>query len=700
MILRRLSSFFLFLFLLSALWCDAESVFVRFDRSKKEKTISLRHSLLKKGARLSRTFPKLGWESWEPPPGISDAAFLAMLKKNPEIANACLSTSYRLCDTFPNDPDFSTWQWSLYSTSYPENDMDAPSAWDVTTGTMEIVVVVIDSGIDPSHPDLMPNLWQNPEEIPGNGKDDDNNGYVDDVIGWDFNNNSPVLYDPIGHGTHVAGIIGAKGNNGIGVSGVCWNVKLLILKVFEERESPMEVVLGAFDYLLSLDCKVHVINASWGGRIYSPVLYDAVSECGKQGILFSTAAGNEKMNNAEHPVYPASFNLSNIVSVAAIDLYGNLWSKSDYGPLVSVCAPGAGVFSTLPSPDFYGSASGTSMAAPHVSGAAALLLSVHPDLKPYETRNRIIGCAKEGTKWKAHSLSRGILNLQNLFCEDPPPPCPITDLTVTQTGITTATLEFSLLYDNSPSNPVRIVELRYARFPLDEDSWWRAEPVPTMIEKGAPGEKRYASVSGLLPGGIYYFGARSLDGCGLQSPLSNGAFACTRSAATVLLDNFEEPLPGWDLSGSQWDFATSPGIALSGERFLYHPESQAGYLDTDAAVSPWIDLGEVKEPYLMFSHQYEFYGLEKLTNEGRVEVLSEGSGEWVEIGRFTVFYTPWKRETFYLGNWRGQRIRIRFRFLHIFGISSADGEIGWWIDDMKILESDFTPPKPRSLVIY
>lgn len=698
--MRLRAFFFLFLILGTALWGAAETVLIRIDKSKIDKTSALRSSLKKTGARLVRTFPNLGWESWESPPGVSDTAFVASLQGKPGIENACLSSHYRLCDTFPDDPDFLTRQWPLYSSSYPENDIDAPKAWDVTTGTKEIVVAVIDSGIDVIHPDIIPNLWRNPGEIPDNGIDDDKNGYIDDIMGWDFNNNAPILYDPLGHGALVSGIIGAKGNNGIGVTGVCWNVSLMILKVFEERETSIEVILGAFDYILGLDRKVHVINASWGGRIFSPALYDAISQCEKRGILFMAAAGNEKMNTAEHPVYPACFNLANIVSVGATDLYGNLWSKSDYGPLVSVLAPGASVYNTIPAPDFYGSSSGTSMAAPHVSGAAALLLSVHPELKPYEVRNRIIGCAKQGTRWETYSLSQGILNLPNLFCDDLPAPAAISDLTVTQTGVTTATLEFSLPYDNDAGSPVKIVELKYARFHLDENSWWKAEPVPVIIEKGAPGEKRSVTVQGLLPGGLYFFGARALDECGLQSPISNGAFAYTRNAVVVLGEDFENPVSGWDLSGSHWDIATSPGTALSGKRFLFHPESGSGYLDTDAAVSPWIDLKEIKEPYLAFSHQYEFYGLERLTNEGRVEVLCEGDDMWVEIARFSVFYSPWKRETFYLGNWRGFSIRIRFRFFHVFESSGADEEIGWWIDDVKILESGIPPQRPSSIVLF
>lgn len=700
--MRLRTSFFLFMFLLSALWCTAESVLVRFDRLKTDKTFTLRHSLLKTGARISRTFPNLGWESWEPPPGISNSAFLASLKDIPGIENACLSSHYRLCDTFPDDPDFLTWQWPLYSPTYPENDIDAPQAWDITTGTTEVVVAVIDTGVEITHPDIISNLWHNPGEIPDNGIDDDENGYIDDIIGWDFCNNTPHPFDPLGHGTHVSGIIGAKGNNAIGITGVCWNVSLMPLKVFEEREATVEVILGAIDYILGLDCKVNIINASWGGEYFSPPLYDAIFECRKRGILFVNSAGNEKLNTTEHPKYPACFNLANIISVGSTDLYGNLMSNSNYGPFVSICAPGTNIYSTLTIPSYYGKYSGTSMAAPHVSGAAALLLSVHPDLKPYEIRNRIIGCAKQEEKWKTNCLSQGIVNLPNLFSDDPPAPASINDLTVIDTGITTVTLEFSLPYDNDSGSWVKIVEIRYARFPLSDESWWRAEPVPVIIEKGSPGEKRSVLVEGLFPGALYFFGARSLDECGLQSPTSNSAFAYTRKAEVVFVEDFEKSITGWDLSGSYWDIATSPGIALSGDHFLFHPELPSGYekIEMDAAVSPWIDLEEIKEPYLAFACHYEFFTFINTSNKGIIDIISEGSDSWEEIAQFTFFYSPWKRETFYLGNWRGCRIRIRFRFSSQISYSELGDTIGWMIDDIKILDPGILGQNPSSIILF
>jgi len=661
-------------------------VLVRFEQAQDKKRDTIRLSLKNKGASLIRSFPSIGWESWEPPPGLSDTDFLGMLQGRPGILEARVPARISLCDRFPDDPDFIAFQWALYSSAHPESDIDAPQAWDVTTGTKEIVVVVIDSGVDLYHPDLAENLWHNPGEIPDNGIDDDKNGFVDDVFGWDFINETNLPSDVLGHGAHVSGIIGGVGNNGIGISGVCWRISLVSLKVFEESETTEDVILAAFDYILGMKQKAHIVNASWGTHIYPPAMRDAVSELRKRDILFCASAGNDRMNNAEHPSYPACFNLQNVVSVAATDVFGNLWSSSNYGAAVSVAAPGAKIYSTIPAPGFYASYYGTSMAAPHVSGAAALLLSVEPDLSPEEIRCRIIGSASPLDSLENKSLSRGLLNLPGLFCGDDGPPASITDLSVSEVGLTTATLEFTLPHDDLPGDPVKVVEVRCAPFPINLKSWWEAFPVPVFVEPGNPGEKRSVPVSGLSFGISYNFAARSLDECGNLSPLSNVPTTRTLTASLAYREDFEKGAAGWEQVGALWDVASSPGLALSGAGFLIHPEVPAPYPETDAILSPWIDLSECRDPYLQFSHQYEFYGLERLTNEGRVELLAQGETEWRQIGRFKIYYSPWKTETISLGNWRGRRIRLRFKFYHVFTTVEDEDLLGWWIDDVKILE--------------
>jgi subtilisin family serine protease len=286
----------------------------------------------------------------------------------------------------PNDTDYN----QLYglnntgqSAGIPDADIDAPEAWDITTGSAGTIVAVIDEGVDINHPDLNDNLWVNTDEIPGNNRDDDNNGYVDDINGYDFANNDASVYDPDPvtgrgdeHGTHVAGTIAAEGNNGGGVTGVNWDARIMSLKFLGNNGGYTSDAVEAINYAVKNGAKIS--NNSWGGGGYSQSLRDAIARADAQGHLFVAAAGNAGSNNDSVPAYPASYNLPNIVSVAATDKNDGLASFSNYGATtVDLGAPGVGILSTLPG-NKYGIYSGTSMATPHVAGVAALLKSKDP----------------------------------------------------------------------------------------------------------------------------------------------------------------------------------------------------------------------------------------------------------------------------------------------------------------------------------
>ncbi len=279
----------------------------------------------------------------------------------------------------PNDTNFAS-QWGLEnngSAGVADADIDAAQAWNYGTSS-SVVVAVIDSGIDYNHVDLASNIWTNTREVPGNGVDDDRNGYVDDTRGWNFvsNNNNPM--DDNGHGTHVAGTIGAVGNNGIGVTGVAWNVKLMALKFLDSTGSGMlSDAVAAIDYARVNGAKV--INASWGGGGFSSALQSAIQRFQNAGGIFVAAAGNESANNAVTASYPANYALSNVISVAASTGSDTLASFSNFGTNVDIAAPGQSILSTIPG-NRYATYSGTSMATPHVAGALALLWGQSPSL--------------------------------------------------------------------------------------------------------------------------------------------------------------------------------------------------------------------------------------------------------------------------------------------------------------------------------
>ncbi|NOY81957.1 MAG: S8 family serine peptidase, partial [Kiritimatiellaeota bacterium] len=283
----------------------------------------------------------------------------------------------------PNDPMFDR-LWGLNNTGQtggsPDADIDAPEAWESSIGSDQVIVAVIDTGVDYTHPDLAANMWTNPGEIPGNGIDDDGNGYVDDVYGYDFANDDGDPMDDHFHGTHVAGTIGGVGNNGIGVAGVNWRVKIMAVKFLSASGGGTTAgAIAAIDYSVRMGAKIS--NNSWGGFGFSQALYDAIARAKAAGQLFVAAAGNYGMNNDDPfwGFYPASFDLENIVAVAASDQNDRLASFSHYGATsVDLAAPGVNIYSTLPNGQ-YGYLDGTSMASPHVAGAAALVWGERPD---------------------------------------------------------------------------------------------------------------------------------------------------------------------------------------------------------------------------------------------------------------------------------------------------------------------------------
>ena len=317
----------------------------------------------------------------------------------------------------PNDPSLSQ-LWGLHNTGQSggvaDADIDAPEAWNVTTGSRSVVIGVIDSGIDVSHPDLADNIWRNPGEIPGNGIDDDGNGFIDDVSGWDFVSNDNVAQDGDGHGTHVAGTIGALGNDGRGITGVNWQVSLLPLKFLSDTGSgSTAAAIAAINYATALRNRgVNIVatNNSWGGGGFSSALQDAIRRHGEAGILFVAAAGNESSNNDTVAAYPANYALPNVISVAALDRSDQLASFSNYGATkVHIGAPGVAIYSTTPG-NRYASYNGTSMAAPHVAGVAGLLAAANPQATMAEIRAALLDSAVPVAALNGRVTTGGRLN--------------------------------------------------------------------------------------------------------------------------------------------------------------------------------------------------------------------------------------------------------------------------------------------------
>lgn len=314
----------------------------------------------------------------------------------------------------PNDPEY-TRLWGLNNTGQTggsnDADIDAPEAWDVQKGSRQIIVGVIDTGIDYNHEDLQLNIWRNSGEIPNNNVDDDNNGYVDDYFGWDFYNGDKDPFDDNQHGTHVSGTIGAVGNNSRGVVGVNWNVSLMALKFLNQQGSgSTSDAIEAIVY--ASDMGANILNNSWGGGGESQALKDAIIYSKNKGVLFIAAAGNDNKNTDLDPNYPSNYEVDNVISVAASTDSDKLAGFSNYGEkTVDLAAPGEFIYSSIPN-NRYASLSGTSMATPHVAGAAALIWANYfPNDNWENVKFRLFGATDYVFNLQAKNLLDGRLNV-------------------------------------------------------------------------------------------------------------------------------------------------------------------------------------------------------------------------------------------------------------------------------------------------
>ena len=391
-----------------------ETVLSRIDRAKYrsgELLVKFRTGIIqasavklhqKMGASVIRRFRMVtDLEHVKLPASVSVKEAISLYMADPNVEYA--EPNYiKLASRAVNDPLFNL-QWALLNTGQFAGatsgaDIKATEAWDISIGSGDVIIAIIDTGIDNSHPDLSASIWTNPVDGSANGIDEDGNGRTDDIHGWNFVSNNNNITDDNGHGTHVSGIAGASGNNSNGVSGLMWQVKLMPLKILDSTGSgTIADEIEAIQY--ALDKRVRIMNASFGGGDYSQAEFDAINAANRAGALFVTAAGNgldgvTGDNNDTTNSYPANYGLTNIISVAATDQSDRRSRFSNYGlNSVHVGAPGEEILSTYPakmSPSGYQYESGTSMATPYVSGLAGLLFSHYPYFTASQIRGTIL----------------------------------------------------------------------------------------------------------------------------------------------------------------------------------------------------------------------------------------------------------------------------------------------------------------------
>lgn len=365
------------------------------------------------------------------PSDVTDEQGLAMLRQDERVEYAETNDKlFAIGDAnLPND--LHTKLWGLDNQGQGggtvDADIDAPEAWKTAVGKNQSqggpLIAVIDTGIDVNHSDLKANLWTNPGEIAGDGIDNDNNGVVDDVHGYNAIDGSGNPVDDVGHGSHCAGTIGATGNNGEGVVGVQQNANMMAVKFLAKNGGTLADAIKAINYATKMGARV--TSNSWGGGGYNQALKDTLAG---SPALHIFAAGNDKNNNDSKPAYPASYDLPNIVSVAATDRNDKLASFSNYGAkAVDLGAPGAEIYSTTPGNN-YASYSGTSMACPHVTGATGLLLAMEPGLSNDQLKDLLLSTTDPVPALEGKTVTGGRLNVgaavAKLSGGAPPPPPP------------------------------------------------------------------------------------------------------------------------------------------------------------------------------------------------------------------------------------------------------------------------------------
>lgn len=310
-------------------------------------------------------------------------------------------------------------QWGLFNHGQEGGkfgaDISAMRAWATTKGSDQVVVAVLDSGVDYTHPDLAKNIWRRPQIIKAYHDDDlTAEGPIDDVHGFNIAEGTGNPMDDNGHGTHCAGILGAEGGNETGIAGVNWTVKIMPLKFMDaEGAGTTSDAIEAINYVINrkrAGVNVRIISASWGSTVRSRALEDVIRKAGEEGILLVAAAGNSNSDNDRTPHYPASYNLSNVISVAAVNRFDALTSFSNYGAnSVHVAAPGEAIMSTWLNHDFQ-ERKGTSMATPFVAGVAALVLATNPGISIDDLRARLLNSVDAVPALKGKVSTGGRIN--------------------------------------------------------------------------------------------------------------------------------------------------------------------------------------------------------------------------------------------------------------------------------------------------
>ncbi|MEW6279211.1 MAG: S8 family serine peptidase [Candidatus Eremiobacterota bacterium] len=619
------------------------------------------------------------------PAGMTAAEGIALMSRDARVAyaatNDVLHHTGRAEPVLPNDLDPRL--WGLNNTGQDggkaDADIDAPEAWGITTGTRAggPVIAVIDTGVDYNHDDLKNNIWTNAGEVPGDGVDNDGNGVVDDVHGYNAINGSGNPMDDHYHGTHCAGTIAGEGNNGQGVTGVMWQGQIMPVKFLSSSGSG--TLADAVKAILYAGRNgARITSNSWGGGGYNQALYDALKNTPQLHIF---AAGNSSSNNDSRPAYPASYDLPNIVAVAASDRNDAMASFSNYGArTVDLAAPGKDVYSTSPN-NGYRNLSGTSMATPHVSGVAGLIASAYPGATNEQIKARLINSVDKVAAFQGRMVSGGRLNAARALEQDGVAPAAPNDLRASAATASSIELSWTATGDDGWCGQASGYDLRLSDKPIVEGE--AAENQVSFDEAlSVPGPD--ASVTGTIESArvsvplsaeekTYYVAMKVADNVGNRSEMRSVEVRVP-AAKVAFQDDMDGEPANWTPEGT-WGQVEVEG------RGKVWTDSPAGNYDNNvntALTSRAIDLTGLAGSTLVFDSKIDC----ELSYDKAVVEVSEDGQTWAAAAEFTG-QEDWKKQQVDLSAFDGKSVQVRFRFQ---ADSSQVGD-GFYLDNVMIAGS-------------
>ncbi len=587
----------------------------------------------------------------------------------------------------PNDLDSRL--WGLKNTGQDGGtagaDINALAAWQVSTGSAQgPVIAVIDTGIKYDHPDLANNIWTNPGEIAGDGIDNDGNGVIDDVHGYNAITDSGNPMDDQGHGTHCAGTIAAEGNNGQGVVGVNWRAQMMAVKFLDQNGSgKLSDAVKAVNYATRMGARI--TSNSWGGGGANQALKDALEA---SNALHIFAAGNAGGNNDVRPAYPASFELDNIVAVAAVDRTGAKANFSNYGAVsVDLAAPGKDIYSTFINEEGYRSLSGTSMATPHVSGVAGLIATVYPEATNEEIKSRLINGSSPLASMQGQTVSGGLLNAANSLENDQVAPGAPNDLSADAVTTRSIQLRFTATGDDGWCGKASSYKLVWSDRPIVEGEAAEGQvsfDEASVLASGAASatgtvESKTLELAPSTEERTVHVAVRYQDNVGNRSELRSTAITVPASRI-AFEDDMDGTAPNFTGEGS-WALAEAEG---RGRVWSDSPEGNYEPNANRSLVSRPLDLSSVTRPLLTFEAAYD---LQTRRDNVAVEVSEDGES-WTGVANLTG-KSDWKSHTVDLGAFEGKTVQLRFRL-------TSDDKIekdGIRIDRLTIL-GDAAPEPP------